>query len=476
MMHLHFLGIGGTAMGSVAVACKQLGYYVTGSDHAVYEPMLTLLAQHEIQWTEYGDGSSLILNPPDVTIVGNAISRGNAELESILDARLPITSLSAFVGEHLIARNTSIVCAGTHGKTTTSSLCAWILDQSGHKTGFMIGSVPNGFTNGCRPVPPEVHNTRAGVFVVEGDEYDTAFFDKRSKFVHYRPTVVILNNLEFDHADIFDDLASIQRAFTHLVRIVPRSGLILANADDSNVTAVAANTHTPVVTVGFSEHADWRITIQQITPQGTEWYLNGSDQLGPFFLPMPGEHNVRNASMAILATRFTGVTSAEAERALHSFTPPKRRLEPIGVYKGCVVIDDFAHHPTAIQATIRAARQKFPHGAIHAVFEPRSNTTTRAVFQRELSLCFTGATSVLIGPTHRPERFDASDRLDTVRLVADLQQQGIAAHAIATDRSHNDMWGREAIAWLDSQLHATDIILLLSNGNVGHIRQLLTKP
>jgi UDP-N-acetylmuramate: L-alanyl-gamma-D-glutamyl-meso-diaminopimelate ligase len=411
--------------------------------------------------------------PPDLIIVGNAISRGHLELEAILDARLPMTSVSAFVGEHLISRNTSIVCAGTHGKTTTSSITAWILDHAQFKPGFLIGGVPHGFSNGCRPTDASVHDTRAGVFVAEGDEYDTAFFDKRSKFVHYRPTVAILNNLEYDHADIFPDLASIKRSFDQLVRIVPRNGLVLANADDTNVMDVVKNSPAPVQTLGTRPESIWQIDVVESTPLGSTWSLNGSTTLGPFRISMPGLHNVRNASMAALACIHVGVTDQEVQQALEAFAPPKRRLEHLGMWKGAHVIDDFAHHPTAIKATIQAIGQIFPDVAIHAVFEPRSNTTTRSVFQQELAECFQGASSVVIGPVHRPERFAPDDRLDTTLLVSTIASAGTSAMSIPSQRSADPRWGVDVVQWLAEKAQPGEVVLILSNGNVGGLRELL---
>lgn len=477
LMHIHFIGIGGTAMGSVAVACKSMGHHVTGSDHAVYEPMAGVLRNHDISWHEFSDGNDLVALPPDLIVVGNAISRGHAELEAVLDARLPITSVSAFVGEHIIGRNTSIVCTGTHGKTTTSAIAAWILHHAGFKPGYLIGGVPSGLESGCVPVPPSTHNTRAGVFVVEGDEYDTAFFDKRSKFVHYRPTVAIVNNIEYDHADIFPDIQAILRSFNQLIRIVPRNGLVLANGDDANVLSVVHNAPTSVQTVGCSATCDWRIEILDTQPQSTTWQLTGDKTVGPFTIHMPGLHNIRNASMALLSCLHVGVTTSEAALALHDFIPPKRRLELLGVWKGAQVIDDFAHHPTAIAATLNAVKQQYPNANIHVVFEPRSNTTTRSIFQHELEHCFHGAASVVLGPIHRPERFAPEDRLDTVSIVQALHIADIKAYAISNEESLNDSWGNLAAEWIARHLGNNDVILILSNGNVGGLRQLLSdKP
>ncbi len=470
-MHIHFMGIGGTAMGSVAVAASQIGHRVTGSDHAVYEPMRGVLDRHGIVWTEYADGSDLVVSAPDLVIVGNAISRGHPELEAVLDARIPIASVSEFVGQHFIARNTGIVCSGTHGKTTTASLTTWILQHAGFEPGFLVGGVPHGFTNGCRPVPPATHNTCTGVFVAEGDEYDTAFFDKRSKFVHYRPNVAIINNIEFDHADIFDSLDSIKKSFVQLTRLVPRSGLILVNADDADALNVTQHVFCPVQSVGKAPSATWQITNIVANPDGSQWYLRSeSAVLGPFALSMAGEHNIRNASMALLAAMHVGVTGEECILALEHFVPPKRRMEKICVWKGAMVIDDFAHHPTAIRATLQAVQQQFPTAAIHAIFEPRSNTTTRNIFQDELAECFTGAATVVIGPVHRPERFQPSERLNTNQLISDLAARGINGYALT---EATDSWGSSVIPWLETHVTTGDVVLLLSNGNVGGLRSIL---
>jgi UDP-N-acetylmuramate: L-alanyl-gamma-D-glutamyl-meso-diaminopimelate ligase len=300
-MHIHFIGIGGSAMGSVATACAAAGHTITGSDTAIYPPMSDVLQGAGVSWYDGYDAEKLRELAPNLVVVGNAVSRGNPEVEFTLNARLPMTSMAGLVGSLFISRNSSIVCAGTHGKTTTSAMTAWILDQAGMKPGFLIGGVPRGFTSGCRPVPESVHDTFGGVFVVEGDEYDTAFFDKRSKFVHYRPTTVIVNNIEFDHADIFDSLADIQWSFRQLIRIVPSDGRIFVNADDKVAMETVLNDHTPVVSVGLSENADRRIVLTDSNEHATTWHISqGRTSLGPFTLHMAGEHNVRNASMAIL--------------------------------------------------------------------------------------------------------------------------------------------------------------------------------
>ena len=461
-------------MGSVAVASAAAGHHVTGSDTALYPPMSDVLANAGIQWYEGYSAERLEASEPDLVIVGNAISRGNPELEHVLDHRLPMTSMAGLVGSTFIDRNTSIVVTGTHGKTTTSSITTWLLEHSGRQPGYLIGGVPGNFDVGCRPVPAEVHNTPAGVFVSEGDEYDTAFFDKRSKFVHYRPTIAVINNIEFDHADIFQDLSAIIRSFEQVVRIVPSSGVVLVNADDPNALAAAARSYAPVEHVTTGDKGHWRIVELDLGETHSTWTLLHNDEVyGRFRTAMPGEHSVRNCTMAIAATARLGLTSKEQQRGLDTFRLPKRRLEEIAEWNGCTVVDDFAHHPTAIAATMRALQQRYPGRPIIACFEPRSNTTTRAFFQEELASCFDGAACVAIGPVHRPERYAEHDRLDTGRLVHELTTRGITAHAVPSPRADDPAWGTDMLQLLESWVSPGDVVAILSNGNVGGLRRML---
>jgi UDP-N-acetylmuramate: L-alanyl-gamma-D-glutamyl-meso-diaminopimelate ligase len=461
-------------MGSVAVASAAAGHHVTGSDTALYPPMSDVLANAGIQWYEGYSAERLVASQPDLVIIGNAISRGNPELEYVLDHRLPMTSMAGLVGSTFIDRNTSIVITGTHGKTTTSSITTWLLEHSGRHPGFLIGGVPGNFDVGCRPVPSDLHNTASGVFVSEGDEYDTAFFDKRSKFVHYRPTIAVINNIEFDHADIFQDLSAIIRSFEQVVRIVPSSGIVLVNADDPNSLAAAARSYAPVEHVTTGEKGQWRIVELDLGETNSTWTLLHNDEAyGTFRTTMPGEHSVRNCTMAIAATARLGLTPQEQQQGLDTYRLPKRRLEEIAVWNGCTVVDDFAHHPTAIAATMRALLQRYPGRRIVACFEPRSNTTTRAFFQDELASCFDGAACVAIGPVHRPERYAEHDRLDTVRLVHELTSRGITAHAVPSPRADDPSWGSDVLRLLESWACPGDIIAILSNGNVGGLRRML---
>lgn len=475
-MHIHFIGVGGTAMGSVAVACRMQGHHVTGSDGPVYEPMRSVLDAAGIDRREGFSAETLRELHPDLTVVGNAISRGNPELECVLDERQAMTSMAELVGRLFISKNTSIVCCGTHGKTTTSSITAWLLEHAGRQPGFLIGGVPGNFDVGCRPVPDGIHDTHAGVFVSEGDEYDTAFFDKRSKFVHYRPTIAVINNLEFDHADIFDDLEAIIRSFRQMVRIIPRNGVLLVNADDANALHAAQDAPTRTETVGLSETSTWRIHNVIEECDVTLWSLSyGGTLYGRFTLPMPGLHNVRNASMAVASTFHAGLNAHEQQSAMPLFIAPKRRLEVLGSWQGATVLDDFAHHPTAIAATIGALRQKYPSAGIHVVFEPRSNTTTRNFFQTELSRCFDGAATVCLGPVNRPERYAEHERLDTSRLVREISQRGVAVTSIDARRAADPTWGRDVMELLLGHVRPGDVVAILSNGDVGGLRRMLTQ-
>lgn len=476
-MKIHFIGIGGTAMGSVAIAAQEAGFLVTGSDTALYPPMSDVLRRAGIVMTEGYSENTILSTMPDLVVVGNAISRGNPELEYVLDHRIPMTSMAAFVGEHFIHHHTSVVVTGTHGKTTTTSMAAWLAESIGRSPGFLIGGVPGNFSVGCRPVPAPFTERQDGLFVSEGDEYDTAFFDKRSKFVHYRPSVLILNNIEFDHADIFSDINAILTSFRHVVRLVPRNGAIIANADDENVRRVLSDAHCRIVSAGIRGDAD--ISMNDVTTSETSsaWSLTWKDGSSLHCsIPMGGLHNVRNASMALLAILYAVGDNQDVRqglaRGLASFAPPKRRLERIGMWNGATVIDDFAHHPTAIATTVRTLLSDAHQ--LHCVFEPRSNTTTRSFFQTELAECFDGASTVCIGPVNRPERYAPDDRLNTDLLVRTLSKKGIDATSIACERA-SAQWGEDVVEWLQPRVREGDTIVILSNGAVGGTREILTR-
>jgi UDP-N-acetylmuramate: L-alanyl-gamma-D-glutamyl-meso-diaminopimelate ligase len=366
--HIHILGICGTFMGGVAAIAKQSGYRVTGCDANVYPPMSTQLEAQGIELLEGWGVEQLALNP-DVFVIGNVVTRGNPLMEEILNRGLPYVSGPQWLADTLLRDKWVLGVAGTHGKTTTSSMLAWILEDAGLNPGFLIGGVPQNFDISARI-------TDAPFFVIEADEYDTAFFDKRSKFVHYRPRTAILNNLEFDHADIFADLAAIETQFHHLVRTVPGNGLIVSNAREQALTRVLARgCWTPVETFGGAD--GWQID------ERNEVSLNGESQ-GQLQWDLLGEHNRMNALAALAAARHAGVPVAQGLAALGRFKNVKRRMEIRGVVNGITVYDDFAHHPTAIETTLAGLRRKIGSARILAVLEPRSNTMKLGVMKAAL--------------------------------------------------------------------------------------------
>ncbi|RUO75167.1 UDP-N-acetylmuramate:L-alanyl-gamma-D-glutamyl-meso-diaminopimelate ligase [Idiomarina seosinensis] len=363
-MHLHIIGICGTFMGGIAAIAKQLGYQVSGSDANVYPPMSTQLEALGIT-LQSGYRAENLDNTPDLVIVGNALSRGNPEVERVLRDRLAYTSGAQWLHDNVLRKHWVLAVSGTHGKTTTASMLAWILESAGYNPGFLIGGVPENFGVSAR-------KTDSNFFVIEADEYDTAFFDKRSKFVHYSPDTLIINNLEFDHADIFSDLAAIQKQFSHLLRVVPDSGQIIIPDDDTVIDQVIAKgCWSEVVRVGAN--ADWDYQIEQqdgrcfsVTPKSTgETHRVNWNLLG--------EHNVANAVMAMLAARHVGIELETSTNILQQFKSPKRRMELLADIEGIKVYDDFAHHPTAIKTTL-AGLKAHHEGRIIAVLEPRSNT------------------------------------------------------------------------------------------------------
>ncbi|MCO6441016.1 MAG: UDP-N-acetylmuramate:L-alanyl-gamma-D-glutamyl-meso-diaminopimelate ligase [Nitrococcus mobilis] len=385
-MHLDILGIGGTFMGGVALLAREAGHTVSGVDAAIYPPMSSLLAEQGIAIRQgYAPRPPSLI--PDCVVVGNALSRGNPALEQVLDQRLRYTSGPQWLAEEVMRERWVLAVTGTHGKTTTSSLLTWILEYAGLSPGFLIGGVPSNF--GC-----SARLGRGDLFVIEGDEYDTAFFDKRSKFIHFRPHTLVINNLEFDHADIFPDLAAIQRQFHHLIRTVPSTGLIVANGDDQTVTdTLALGCWTPVIRFGTGAGNDWR--LEAIDGASASAALTGKGQNRAITLPLPGEHNARNVLAALLAARHAGVALEQGIEALRHFRGVRRRLELRGIVKGIQLYDDFAHHPTAIAATIAALRGRH-QGRILAVLEPRSNTMRLGVHRDTLAASLHQADQVFV--------------------------------------------------------------------------------
>ena len=453
MQHIHFIGICGTAMGSVAAAMHAKGFTVTGSDENVYPPMSTFLERQGIQILP-GYKAQNIPETAEVIVVGNAISRGNEEAEAALDRKLLYVSLPEILKDHFLRGRRNLVVSGTHGKTTTSSILAWILKSAGVDPSYMIGGIPRNLGQGAT-------FTDSDFVVLEGDEYDTAFFDKRSKFLHYLPEVVVINNIEFDHADIYNSLDEIKLTFKRLLNIVPRNGMAFVNGDCVNSMEVASDGPAPITTVGLGSECDLQITEIVYDRENTSFVLDGEH----YVLPMAGEFNVRNAAMAICTASFSGFSADQIRQGLASFEGIARRQEVRGIAGGVRVIDDFAHHPTAIGLAVDSLRQQYPDSRLWVIFEPRSNTTRRNVFQGELAKALSKADLVVVPAVPDPEKVAEQDRLDPHKLVSDIQASGTSCWYLETVD--------EIVALVASESREGDSVAVLSNGGFGGIHQKL---
>jgi UDP-N-acetylmuramate: L-alanyl-gamma-D-glutamyl-meso-diaminopimelate ligase len=461
--HIHLIGICGTAMASLAGMLQVRGHRVTGSDAAAYPPMSDLLAEMKIPVHEpYAVGN--LESRPDLVVVGNAISRGNVELEHVLDTRIPFCSMAAILHDEFLAGRESLVVAGTHGKTTTTSMLAWIYEVASRTNpeltpSFLIGGVAENFGTSFK-----VRSTRP--FLLEGDEYDTAFFDKGPKFLHYFPDAAILTHVEFDHADIYADLAAVKTAFKRLVNLVPRRGRIVAFDGSENVSECVARAFCPVERYGFAADSYWRVSDLRHEGALTQWTVTrGGSRFAELSLPMAGEHNALNATAAAALAAGQGVPVAAIVEALATFRSVKRRLEVRAVVGGVTIIDDFAHHPTAIRETLRALRGAYPGARLWAVLEPRSNTLRRNVFEADLVESLALADRVVLAAVFKSESIPVSERLIPEKVVAALQARGVPA-AVLSD-------AEAIVAELTPQLRDGDVVAILSNGGFGGIYQKL---
>jgi UDP-N-acetylmuramate: L-alanyl-gamma-D-glutamyl-meso-diaminopimelate ligase len=452
----HFLGICGTAMGSVAAALQEQGFKVSGSDENVYPPMSIFLEEHGIKLHQ-GYAKENIPADADVVVIGNAMKRGNPEVEAVLNRKLFYLSLPEVLKNYFLRGKHNLVVTGTHGKTTTTSLLTWIMEKAGRKPGYLIGGIPKNLGHGAR-----LNDSK--YFVIEGDEYDSAFFDKRSKFVHYLPELVIVNNIEFDHADIFKDIDEIKLSFKRLLNIVPENGMVLINGDDHNAVEVAKDCRAQLVEVGFSKNCAQRIRDVDYSPNGSSFKL-GDDV---YEVALHGEFNVRNAAMAASAARFYDVPKAKIDNALKSFQGVARRQEIRGEARGVKVIDDFGHHPTAIAQTLQALRHRYQGERLWAIFEPRSNTTRRAVFQKELPEALKHADGVFISQVARLDQIPEAERLHPEQLVQEISEDGRPA-----------FYEKNADAIVDRivpLLKKDDVVVVFSNGGFDNIHEkLLTR-
>jgi len=441
-MHIDILGISGTFMGSVALIAREAGHTVSGADHGVYPPMSTLLKAQGIELREGYEPAWH--EATDLHVIGNALSRGNPSVEAILDRGAPYTSGPQWLAENILRDRWVLAVAGTHGKTTTASMLAWILDYAGYDPGFLIGGVTGNFERSARL-------GSSPFFVMEADEYDSAFFDKRSKFVHFRPRTLVINNMEFDHADIFDDLAAIQRQFHHLIRTIPATGRILANGDESSVNStLAQGCWSELTRFGTGDNCD-----RQLTQDNGQWRLNDGLDDAAITAPLPGEHNVRNAAAAVLAANHAGVPWATCQSALAGFRGVRRRLERRGRVNDIDVIDDFAHHPTAISATLGALAQEGNYQRLIAVIEPRSNSMRQGTHRQQLADSLVAAQAV----------FCLDPPQLTWPLGDALAPLGARAHCAGTVEA--------LVAAVVQEARPGDAIVVMSNGSFGGIHERL---
>jgi UDP-N-acetylmuramate: L-alanyl-gamma-D-glutamyl-meso-diaminopimelate ligase len=449
--HIHLLGIGGAAMAPVAGMLKESGFHVTGSDVNVYPPASTLLDSLGIAWNE-GYSEENLQPAPDLVVIGNAISRGNPELERILDDKIPYCSMPRLLEQYFLPGRTSMVVAGTHGKTTTTAMLAWIFHAAGRRPDFLIGGVAPNFGD-------RSYGLGGGEeFIIEGDEYDTAFFDKAPKFLHYHPDELILTSLEYDHADIYPDLASIALQFRRLVNLVPRRGRILYWGESADLTEVVAKAFCPVETFGFAPECDWYAGDILWHDSATEFRVaHHGREITRIRIPVAGRHNVLDALAAVAMAHGRGVPGDAIAGALATFQGVRRRMEVKGEANGILVVEDFAHHPTAIRLTLEAARTRWPGCRIWAAIEPRSNTMRRRVFQDALPEALSLADAVLFGPVNRAQLLSEDDRLSPETIAASLRARGRTAKAFAS--------GDEIAQHLSAHARPGDIVLIMSNGS-----------
>jgi UDP-N-acetylmuramate: L-alanyl-gamma-D-glutamyl-meso-diaminopimelate ligase len=463
--HIHLIGICGTAMASLAGMLKQRGFRVTGSDAAAYPPMSDFLAGLQIPVAQPFDARNLEPRP-DLVVVGNAISRGNPELEHILDQHIPFCSLPQLLHDEFLRGKEVLVVAGTHGKTTTTSMLAWIFQAAGLDPSFLIGGIAENFGS-------SFHLGKGKHFILEGDEYDTAFFDKGPKFLHYFPDSVILTSVEFDHADIYKDLDAVETAFKRLVNLIPRRGRIVAfdgavggARESASLERCLQKAFCPVERYGAGEKSGWRVGDLRFESERTLWSVRRNGQRwADFEFPLAGEYNVWNATAAAALARWYGIGEKEIAQALKTFKSVKRRLEVKAQVNGITVIDDFAHHPTAIAGTLKALRERYPHARLWAILEPRSNTLRRRVLQSDLARSLALADEVIVSEVFRSDALPENERLNLQELAAEITENGGQARLIADADA--------IVETVAPEMRNGDVVAILSNGGFGGIYEKL---
>ncbi len=463
--HVHLIGICGTAMASLAGMLKERGFRVTGSDAAAYPPMSDFLHDLDIPVAQPFDARNLEPRP-DLVVVGNAISRGNVELEHVLDQRLDFCSLPQLLHDEFLRGKEVIVVAGTHGKTTTTSMLSWIFHCAGLDPSFLIGGIAENFGS-------SFHLGAGEHFILEGDEYDTAFFDKGPKFLHYFPDAVILTSVEFDHADIYKDLDAVETAFKRLVNLVPRRGRIIAfdgvagNASESpSLELCLAKAFCPVERYGTGARSNWRVIELTFGSERTTWTgLHGGQRWAQFEFALAGEYNVWNATAAAAMAFSWGVSREAIVAALRTFKSVKRRLEVKARVNGVTIIDDFAHHPTAIAETLKALRARYPGSRLWAILEPRSNTLRRRVLQNDLARSLAMADEVVVADVFRSEAVPENDRLELAALAAEIERNGRRPRLLPDADS--------IVKTVAPKMRSGDVVAILSNGGFGAIYEKL---
>ena len=463
--HIHLIGICGTAMASLAGMLKQRGFHVTGSDAAAYPPMSDFLRDLGILVAQPFDAKNLDARP-ELVVVGNAMSRGNVELEHVLDQRIPFCSLPQLLHDEFLRSKEVLVVAGTHGKTTTTSMLAWIFHSAGADPSFLIGGIAENFGS-------SFHLGEGKHFILEGDEYDTAFFDKGPKFLHYFPDAIILTSVEFDHADIYKDLDAVETAFKRLVNLIPRRGRIVAwdgavgeSQQSPSLERCLAKAFCPVERYGSGARANWKITDLRLEPGRTTWKVLHNDRpWADLEFALAGEYNVWNATAAAALAFSCGISKDAIAAALQTFKSVKRRLEVKAQVNGITIIDDFAHHPTAIAGTLKALRARYAGSRLWAILEPRSNTLRRRVLQSDLARSLAQADEVVVAAVFRSEAVPENERLELPALAAEIQQNGRRA------RLFND--ADAIVQAVAPELRSGDVVAILSNGGFGGIYEKL---
>lgn len=452
--HVHIMGICGTAMGAFASMLNAQGFRVTGSDANPYPPMSTQLEQLGI--TLYnGYAPSNLDDRPDLVVIGNVVRRDNPESLAVLEREIPYVSFPAALSELFLKHNHSLVVAGTHGKTTTSSLLAWCLFHAGVEPGFLIGGELKNFNRNCSVGKP-------GYFVVEGDEYDTAWFDKGPKFLHYRPKSAIITSVEFDHADIYRDIDHVKSAFKGFIELIPADGLLVACTDYEHLRSLLPASRTPVITYGLKGEAEYSGYIEETGPRGMRFVVTrAGEPIGDFRTQLVGKHNLLNLIAVTVLLLKLGFSLETIRGGLATFKGIKRRQEIIAELGGVTLIDDFAHHPTAVQVTIDAIRSRFPGQRIWAIFEPRSNTSRRKVFQDKYVGAFTGADKVIIADVFNPGNLAEDERFSPTELVTALTSLGVDARTLPDTEA--------IVTVLCNEVKSGDVVLIMSNGGFGGI-------